>query len=295
MKKLLLFLTFTTLFASAQVVTIPDANFRAVLLFKYDFNTDGQIQNTEIDTVKTLNVTAMSIANLTGIEAFTDLENLWCGNNQITTMNLVMNSNLFRLTCGNNQINSLNLSANPTLKYLDCPNNLLTNLNLSSNIALYDVICSGNQISNINLGSNITLGGLDISGNNLTTINLSQNTGLTFLRIFNNQLTFLDVRLNTSLNYLGCSYNPNLSQICVNPNQYFNLTSTWIKDAFSAWVNNCTSTSVIELESQYTSTTINNIYNLFGQEVTSDFAKENNGVYIYQFSNGAVKKITNFK
>jgi hypothetical protein len=295
MKNLLLAITLLSSIANTQIVTVPDANFRAALIYKYDFNNDNQIQNTEVDTVTKLSVTGLSISDLTGIEAFTNLQNLWCGNNQLSTINLAMNSNLIRLTCGNNQITTLNLSANPALTYLDCPQNQLTNLNLTTNTALYDVICSGNQLSTLSLGSNITLGALDAGGNNLTTINLSQNTGLTFLRIWDNHLTSLDVRSNTILNYFACNNNPNLTQICVNSNQYFNLTSAWSKDASAYWNNNCITASIDELYQSSSIGIITHIYNLIGEEVTLQQTKEKEGVYIYHYSSGLVKKQANYK
>ncbi|MFN7014730.1 MAG: T9SS C-terminal target domain-containing protein, partial [Bacteroidia bacterium] len=98
MKKLY-FLFFLTIgfFANAQIVNIPDANFKATLLsanssniiarnlagyyFTIDSNNDGEIQIIEAQQVKQLNIANKNISNLTGIEAFINLDDLGCSNN----------------------------------------------------------------------------------------------------------------------------------------------------------------------------------------------------------------------
>lgn len=295
MKKLLLAIPFLSFIAKAQIVTVPDPNFRAAMIYKYDFNNDNQIQNTEVDTVTKLSITGLSISDLTGIGAFTGLTQLWCGSNQLTTIDLSMNPNLQELHCSNNQIITLNLLSNTALDILDCPGNQLSNLNLSMNTNLTDIICSGNNLSSLDVSLNINLSGIDAGGNQLTTLNLSNNTALTFLRIWQNQLTSLDVRLNTALNYLACNYNPALTQICVNSSQYFNQASTWYKDASASWNNNCSVTSITELYHSQTPGVVTHIYNLIGEEVTSKQRELKEGVYIYYYSNGVIKKQANFK
>jgi Leucine-rich repeat (LRR) protein len=91
---------------NAQIVNIPDANFKAKLLLaspsnyiastetpdasgnvttysQIDTNNDGEIQVSEALAIKWLYIIQSSIANLTGIESFTNLEFLACGDNQL--------------------------------------------------------------------------------------------------------------------------------------------------------------------------------------------------------------------
>src|SRR5438046_1345302 len=104
--------------ASAQIVNIPDAAFKAALVGNSAINTnaDAEIQVSEAAAYAgKISVNLAGIANMTGIEAFTALDSLSCYFNSIT---------------------SLNISACTALRYLDCDYNQLTSLNLSSNTAL---------------------------------------------------------------------------------------------------------------------------------------------------------------
>ncbi|MCG2418401.1 hypothetical protein K8089_05145 [Aequorivita sp. F47161] len=81
MKHLLLTLIFlSSFFASAQIVNIPDANFKNALLNHnpvIDTNGDGEIQVSEAEVVTQLGYLTelrdKGIENLTGIEAFINL------------------------------------------------------------------------------------------------------------------------------------------------------------------------------------------------------------------------------
>jgi hypothetical protein len=296
MKKLILILTCLSGIANAQVVAIPDPNFKGVLLYKYDFNHDNQIQNSEVDTVNTLNIVSMSISDLTGIEAFTGLVKLWCNNNLLTSINVTQNTQLFRLTCSGNFLSTVNTSMNPSLQFFDAPNNHLTNLDFSANSALVSVICSQNYLTTLDFRMNPSLQSIDAGGNQITSVNLDNNTLLTFLRIWQNNLLSLDLRLNPALNYVQCGGNPNLVQICVTPSQYFNSSSQWGKDVSTSWNHNCVDvTGINESDLKLNPGSVSRIYTILGEEVSQDQADQKDGVYIYYYNNGGVKKITNFK
>lgn len=296
MKNLLLTITFLSSIANAQIVIVPDANFRAALIYKYDFNHDNQIQNAEIDTVHTLNIISMSISDLTGIEAFIGLVDLWCQNNQLTSINVTQNTQLYRLTCSGNFLSIVNTSMNPSLQFFDAPNNHLTSLDFSANPALVSIICSQNYLTTLDFRMNPSLQAIDAGGNQITSIDINNNTALTFLRIWQNNLLSLDLRNNPALNYVQCGGNPNLIQICVTPSQYFNSSSQWGKDASASWNSNCAVvTGINELYQSQSLGVITHIYNLIGEEVTLQQTKEKEGVYIYHYNNGTVKKQANFK
>ena len=90
----LLFIIITT-FCNAQIVTIPDLNFKNALLTSLcvdadlngtyesdaDLNNDGQIQITEASIIQRLRVSGKSISDLTGIQSFTNLKKILCNNN----------------------------------------------------------------------------------------------------------------------------------------------------------------------------------------------------------------------
>jgi len=156
-----------------------------------------------IDTLTFLDVSSLSIADLTGIENFTDLTYLNCWVNQLTTLDVSQNTALTVLNCYSNNLTTLDLSQNTALTYLWCTLNQLTSLDVSGATALTFLDCSINQ---------------------LTILDVSNNTALTTLWCDNNQLTTLDVRNGNNTNILDstffCFNNPNLT--CINVDD-----STW--------------------------------------------------------------------
>lgn len=109
MKKLLLL--FLIPFSSfGQYTNIPDANFELALLnLGYDFVIDGVVETSAIDTITELQINGEEISDLTGIEDFIDLQSLFCYDNNITSLNLVNNTQLFEVTCSDNQLSYIDL------------------------------------------------------------------------------------------------------------------------------------------------------------------------------------------
>ena len=112
---------------------VPDNNFEAYLESNGMGNgiaNDDSVITSFINTTQSLNVTQMNIADLTGIEDFTALTNLYCDSNQLISLDVSQNTALIYLQCGNNQLTSLDLSNNTALTTLNCRNNNLTSLDL---------------------------------------------------------------------------------------------------------------------------------------------------------------------
>ena len=133
MKKLLLILLCLPMIGFGQNVNIPDANFKAYLIGNSLINTNGdtEIQLSEANAFNgTINCNSLNISNLTGIEAFTDITELDCGNNQLTNLDLSNNLALTELICSGNQLTNLDLSQNTALKKLNCGGNQLESLDL---------------------------------------------------------------------------------------------------------------------------------------------------------------------
>ncbi|WP_445721435.1 T9SS type A sorting domain-containing protein [Flavobacterium sp.] len=220
MKKtlLLLVLAFTS-YNYAQNVNIPDVNFKNALLAhgvtitfsgisKIDTNDDGEIQVAEATAYTgTINVGSKNISSLTGIEAFTNLTELYCYHNQLTSLDVSQNVALTALYCYNNQLTSLDVSQNTALTHLLCNNNQLTSLDLSQNTALIALRCSSNSLTSLDVSQNTALTVLRCSSNQLTSLNVTQNTTLLELDCFSNPLTSLDVIQNSALVTLDCTEN----------------------------------------------------------------------------------------
>ena len=155
MKKLYFLLFALSLFTTtkAQIVDIPDANFKKQLLLtnelipialnslgqsiRIDSNFDGQIQTYEVSYVSQLNLSLInySVQNLEGIQNFLNLTDLNCSNNPITSINLGSLTNLIKLNCS-------------FISQFDLNFNLLTNLT--------ELKIAGLQLSSVNSFSSLT-------------------------------------------------------------------------------------------------------------------------------------------
>jgi hypothetical protein len=272
MKKRLLYGGFVLLacIAQAQTVTIPDPNFKAALIADgVDLNKDSQIQVSEAQATKSLNVSSKTISNLTGIEAFTALDSLDCSFNLLTTLNLSMNT---------------------VLTYLDCSQNSLPSVDVSSNTALTTLYCRNAKMKTIDVGSNVSLMFLDCSFNQLVSVGLSTNASLLSLVCNSNQLTSLDVSANSSLAILSCYSNPSLAQICISTDQLAD-TTVWntLKDATTQWNASCVPTGLDDNFLEPASKKLVGVYTPLGQAIRKEDAL--NGLYIYQYSDGSTRKV----
>jgi Leucine-rich repeat (LRR) protein len=234
MNRLLLFILLATGFANAQIVNIPDANFKAKLIAQgIDSNADGNIQLSEAQFVSGLNVNNSYIADLTGVEAFVNLSQLYCNNNQLTSLPVQNLTHLNQLSCSNNQISSLNLSASgASLEFLDfsqnllssidlsplvnlktlyCNDNLLTFLDLSALSDLENLSCFQNQLTSLNVETLTTLTKLNCDGNQLTALYVAPLTNLTELSFASNQISSIDLSMSTNLISLRTAENPLVS------------------------------------------------------------------------------------
>ncbi|MDW8849691.1 LamG-like jellyroll fold domain-containing protein [Flavobacterium sp. MMLR14_040] len=188
---------------------IPDINFENKLISEgLDSGiADGKVLTSNIASVTDLELYNSSISDLTGIEAFSALEVLNCGKNQITSLDFSQNTKLKQLECYENKLMSLNLTANPDLWYLDCFTNKLTTLDLSQNKLLQTVYCFENLLTNLNISNLTNLESLDCPDNQLTNLDVSTNTALKELHCYRNKLQSLDVSKNVALYDLVCYSN----------------------------------------------------------------------------------------
>jgi alpha-tubulin suppressor-like RCC1 family protein/Leucine-rich repeat (LRR) protein len=188
---------------------IPDPNFEQKLinLGIESGNTDGKILTSKINTLTYLNVSNSSITNLTGIQDFTQLADLYCNQNQLTALNISKNTFLKTLDCNNNKIEALDVSNNVALDSLSCYTNQLTALDVKINKALKKLDCGSNQISTLDVSENTALTFLGCNTSLLTTLDISNNTALNLLDCRENKLTSLDVSQITALTELYCQSN----------------------------------------------------------------------------------------
>jgi hypothetical protein len=215
MKQSLLFIftLFITSTVTAQIVNIPDANFKAYLVGNSAINTnsDTEIQVSEASAFTgTIDCQYLGISDLTGIESFTLLTSLYCAGNSISTLNISNNTNLSVLYCPNTQLTSLNVTNNSLLTELYCFDNALINLDVSSNSALQYLDISYTSIANIDLSNNSQLTYFDCVYGALTSLDLSANTQLFYVNCWDNSITSITFPTSSTLQYVEC-YNNELT------------------------------------------------------------------------------------
>lgn len=164
--------------ANAQNVNIPDANFKAYLVGNSSINTnaDAEIQVSEASAFSgQVNCVSLSISDLTGIEAFINLTELYCHTNSLTSLNVSQNTVLTKLFCGENQIVDLDLSNNVALDTLNCWGNQLADLDVSLNTSLTIVSCGDNVLTSLNVANG--------NNSNFTLFNATSNPNLTCIEV----------------------------------------------------------------------------------------------------------------
>lgn len=135
-----------------DAVEIPDANFKAALLERFDKDSDGEISREEAEAVEEISVPGKKIKSVDGLHNF---------------------ENLFYLDCSNNELSSIDLSRNPQLQILNVSRNSLSKLDLSK-VSLNMLICFDNDLSEIDLSAQNNLNSISCGDNpKLKTLDLS--------------------------------------------------------------------------------------------------------------------------
>lgn len=228
--------------------SIPDPVFEKILIDKgidKDKTVNGKMDPNDALSITELKLTNKNISSLDGIEMFTNLTFLSCGENKITELDLRNNVNLEELYCsignvhfsrpdGNlfkgsgialtkldvsrcsslkilecvgNEISSLDLSTMTELVELDIMSNKLTSIDLTNATELETLNCGYNLFKDLNLTNCKSLKTLDAYNNKITDIDLSKLPNLEYIDVFKNQLNNLDVSKNPLLREIDCSQN----------------------------------------------------------------------------------------
>ncbi|TNE81484.1 MAG: T9SS type A sorting domain-containing protein [Bacteroidetes bacterium] len=214
---------------TACFVNIPDANFKSYLLGNASINTtnDGEIECSEAAAFTgSIECASLSISDLKGIEAFTEISSLNCRDNQLSSLDLSKNTKLTYLNCSANQLSSLDLNTNTVLTEVHAGNNQLSALNTSALTALVKLTVGSNSIGSLNLSSNAAITQLECEANSLTALSLANLTNLKQLYCSNNQLSSLDLSAQSGLTELDCNTNQ-LSSLDIANGNNTNLVLLW--------------------------------------------------------------------
>ena len=217
----------------------PDAYFRVFLVSEYPY---GYITTEELESRTVLYMDHKNISDLTGIAYFSNLEELECSCNNLTTLP-TLPSRLKKLYCNYNNLTTLPplpsglevlycyenklvsisgiSSCASTLKWFDCNSNrCLTSVNITGMTALEqlyfdncteltDITCQNNpKLFLIETKYCSKLTNLYCPNNDLRTLNLVGCTALKTLRCYNNKIyRIYNLDSCTSLTYLDCNNN----------------------------------------------------------------------------------------
>lgn len=131
--------------------------------------------------------------NLTQLEVY---------GNQLTSLKIEGEKDLFILKCYNNKLSAIDLSTCPELVNLDAHGNNLEAINLASNTKLERVLLSDNKLHTVVVGVQPVLEELDLSHNLLSEIELDGCAGLKTLKLNNNRFEFVDLSVNDKIDWL---------------------------------------------------------------------------------------------
>ena len=182
---------------STQVafVHIPDEAFLNVLIAsEVDQNGDDLISYPEAEDTEAVRLPPSGISDLTGLEAFINLDSL--------TITL-------------NPLAGIDLSSNTALRYLEITSSELTSLDLTDNHLLEVLICGRNSLSEIDLSNNQVLHTMVCNNNLLTSLDLSPIRSLSKMISCGNRLTRLDISMHSALRLIGVDNMPMLTEVCV--------------------------------------------------------------------------------
>lgn len=128
-----------------------------------------------------------NLTSLAGIEYFTDLENLNCSGNQLTTLDVTKLTKLMYLVCNDNQLTTLDVTGLTNLTSLVCSDNQLTALDVTGLTSLMYLECAGNQLVSLDVSTFEKLKTLWCDGNKMTALDITHNADLGDLKCGNQQ------------------------------------------------------------------------------------------------------------
>lgn len=191
----------------------PDPVFRELIEDVYDYDENGYISDYEISITMNIKCESMGIESVEGIEYYTDLQGLWCRDNDIEELDLSGNPDLRGLWCSENPISELDFSNNPELTWVYCFECDLTSLDFSDTPHMAYIECNTNPLTELNISTNEELEHLMLGSCQIHELDLSNNPNLCELVCFRNEMTYLNIENNYKLKRLNIWDNPDLGNI----------------------------------------------------------------------------------
>ncbi len=226
-------LCFSTLLSKAQLVTIPDANFVTWLTANVPTAMSGnQMDTTDVAVTTTthiMHVSHLNISDLTGVQYFSSLTDLFCDSNYYLGVLPRLPNSLKKLSCVYSSMSSLPALPN-SITYIDCSINAIATLPTLPTSLLYLECSNGGLLTLPALPNLLTY--LDCNSNGLLTLPTLPNS-LKKIDCSNNNFLYNIPALPSSLTYLNCDADsisslpalPALLDTLICSGTYGNLTS----------------------------------------------------------------------
>lgn len=324
MKKIYL-IVFIFVFSAfqAQIINIPDANFKAKLLaaditnsiastssgnfnIKIDTNNNGEIEVSEALQVGILRLYGGGISDITGIASFSNLGKLDIAGNNVTNINLSSNLNLGELSVdGNSQLSSVNLTNCNQLHRVYINVAAITTLNLQNKPLLKNLYIQNTPLASLNITNCPMIEELSIVNTQLTTLDASNlpnvfnfsvqnnpllsnivftNSNMQIIQIRNNNLSNINIQNQSNLRFLDCGLN-----------DITNLTATGCPQMATIICDNnlLTSLNLSNYPQLYKLDCINNNINtldLSQNPLFEDLKSNGNGMTFLNIKNGKIQQ-----
>ena len=185
----------------------PDMGFLLYVQESFDNDNDMYLSDSERNAVSVMAVYNKGLGSLEGIEYFPQLQELYCGSNQLKSLDLSGKAKLKKVWCMDNQLESLDVGGCTALEELSCYNNALESLDVSGCTALRSLSCYSCRLSILNINGCEALEYLDCSGNQLLMLDAEGRGELDFLTCKHNRLARLKIAGCAKLSYLACDDN----------------------------------------------------------------------------------------
>jgi hypothetical protein len=151
---------------TTNTVYIPDVNFKAYLVEKFDTDSDSEISLSEAESITEIDIMGLmpQATSLAGVEYFINLEKLNCSFNRLTALDLSNNKKLTEVSVSNNRITTLDVSGCSAIVSFDASNNKLTEFDLSAAKGLTTLNVATNKLGALNVSQNKQLVSLNCTG-----------------------------------------------------------------------------------------------------------------------------------
>ena len=155
---------------------IPDTAFEEALIeLNLDDELDGSVPTENIEDVMDLVLNNKGISDLTGIEGFRNLYNLWLNGNQLSAIDLSENNRVKFVFLEGNNVSAIEVGNLANLEKLDLSGNDVSQIDVTNNQQLQFLRLDGNNISQLDVSNNPELFTLEVLNNPLNCIKVSES------------------------------------------------------------------------------------------------------------------------